>query len=564
MLFLSEMFGVTLCGVPEAKKVKADAKNTRQQEKRGDGASAAGKLAEPLPEPTSNYVHLSDGAHFENLALYELVRRHCRYIIVSDCGSDSRVVFDDFGNAMRRIREDFGVEIEIDLAPLRPDAETGVSRQHMVAGTIYYDREGADTGVILLFKPTMTGDETGDVAQYRARNPNFPHESTGDQFYDEAQWESYRRLGEHATYSALRFVERQPIATESAESFFHGARQEWYPGPAGLADRVVAAMDRVGALEAQLRDANAMQLRRELFPELREIERVLPPAERGGNGPPDGTSPSEMKREAELLDAPTATEIERNLPFVLEVFRWMESVWLTCQLDAHWNHPLNLGIFNLLQRWAYAPSCRLWWPLIRPMHGPRFRRFIEEHLALADKDYPMVNGSIAAHDAPPAGLAWMHWLRSRPPKKMPPAGAKYYDWVIPLPVQIDSRDRVDVKPVPMQLAVAAVLESPERVKWTSEDFFVPPSLWGSGTGGVFLRALLERLAKPGREFVVELIQVRHGDRSDFAVRQERNDLIAFYKSAGFTVVDRPQGIEPTEGAFAYMRQRRLEGAAEQR
>ena len=54
-------------------------------------------------------VHLSDGGHFENLAFYELVRRHCRYIIVSDCGADPGVAFDDLGNALRRIREDFGV-----------------------------------------------------------------------------------------------------------------------------------------------------------------------------------------------------------------------------------------------------------------------------------------------------------------------------------------------------------------------------------------------------------------------------------------------------------------------
>ncbi len=53
--------------------------------------------------------------------LYELVRRHCRYIIVSDCGADPQVAFDDFGNAARRIREDFGIEIDIDLSPLRPN-----------------------------------------------------------------------------------------------------------------------------------------------------------------------------------------------------------------------------------------------------------------------------------------------------------------------------------------------------------------------------------------------------------------------------------------------------------
>ncbi|MFY0573250.1 hypothetical protein ACN28S_01745 [Cystobacter fuscus] len=62
-------------------------------------------------------VLLSDGGHFENLALYELVRRRCRFILVSDCGMDADSSFDDFANAVRRIREDFGVEIRIDLSP---------------------------------------------------------------------------------------------------------------------------------------------------------------------------------------------------------------------------------------------------------------------------------------------------------------------------------------------------------------------------------------------------------------------------------------------------------------
>ncbi|HEU0076674.1 MAG TPA: hypothetical protein VFQ76_03435, partial [Longimicrobiaceae bacterium] len=129
-------------------------------------------------------VHLSDGAHFENMAVYELIRRHCRVIVASDCGMDTDSAFDDLGNLVRRAREDFGVEIRIDTRPLKPDA-SGLSLQHMVAGDIHYP--DGDTGVLLLFKPALVGDEPADVAQYRRRNTVFPHESTGDQFYDEAQ-----------------------------------------------------------------------------------------------------------------------------------------------------------------------------------------------------------------------------------------------------------------------------------------------------------------------------------------------------------------------------------------
>jgi hypothetical protein len=151
-------------------------------------------------------VHLSDGGHFENLGLYELVRRHCRRIIVSDAGEDPTEAFHDLANAIRRIREDFGVEIAIDVAPLRHGSD-GFAKQHVTVGTIHYDGlNGQDKGQLLYFKPNLVGEEPLDIMRYRALHPAFPHEGTVDQFYDEAQWESYRRLGEHAVYVGLGFA----------------------------------------------------------------------------------------------------------------------------------------------------------------------------------------------------------------------------------------------------------------------------------------------------------------------------------------------------------------------
>lgn len=179
-------------------------------------------------DPRAGWVHLSDGGHFDNLALYELVRRHCRYVIVSDCGADPDVRFDDLSDVIRRVREDFGVEIDIDVGPLRKN-DAGVSRQHIVVGTIYYDgRRGRDRGVLMLIKPTLVGDEPPDVVQYRDRNSAFPHESTGDQFFDEPQWESYRRLGEHCGGTAFAFVEELPETDRSApERIFPATAHRW-------------------------------------------------------------------------------------------------------------------------------------------------------------------------------------------------------------------------------------------------------------------------------------------------------------------------------------------------
>src|SRR6185503_16849303 len=68
-----------------------------------------------LTDKASGYVYLSDGGHFENLGIYELVRRRCRYIIACDAGADPRYGFEDLGNAIRKCRTDLGVEIDLDV-----------------------------------------------------------------------------------------------------------------------------------------------------------------------------------------------------------------------------------------------------------------------------------------------------------------------------------------------------------------------------------------------------------------------------------------------------------------
>jgi hypothetical protein len=144
------------------------------------------------------YVYLSDGGHFENLGLYEMVLRRCHYILVSDAGCDQESRFQDLGNAIRKIRIDLGIDIDIDLSLLRPKEQRRVTQHHAI-GTIHYDRvdSGAPKGVLIYLKPSLTGNESADVLEYAAHHTAFPHEPTSDQFFDESQFESYRRLGEH-------------------------------------------------------------------------------------------------------------------------------------------------------------------------------------------------------------------------------------------------------------------------------------------------------------------------------------------------------------------------------
>jgi hypothetical protein len=153
------------------------------------------------------YVYLSDGGHFENLGLYEMVRRRCRFIVAIDAGCDPDFAFEDLGNAVRKIFIDLGIRITfkgLDRLKNRPTAEqlnqaNGGIPYHAV-GTIHYslaDGESCKDGAILYIKPAVHGtdSEGAGVRSYAAAHKTFPHETTADQWFTEAQFESYRSLG---------------------------------------------------------------------------------------------------------------------------------------------------------------------------------------------------------------------------------------------------------------------------------------------------------------------------------------------------------------------------------
>ena len=140
----------------------------------------------------------SDGGHFDNTAIYELVRRRCTLIVCVDAGADPERKFDDLGGAIRKCRIDFGVEITLNLEQLRGVGDTPVAVAGFAVGSIDYGPDHAP-GHLVVIKPTLcvTRDEPADVLAYAALNADFPQQTTADQFFDESQFESYRRLGLH-------------------------------------------------------------------------------------------------------------------------------------------------------------------------------------------------------------------------------------------------------------------------------------------------------------------------------------------------------------------------------
>lgn len=141
----------------------------------------------------SNYVCLSDGGHFDNMGLYELIRRRCTFIILSDAEEDQDATCEGLANAIRRCRIDFGTDIHIDTTEI-----TGLKKSHVVRGDIRYPGDNKPSGTLIYIKTVVTGDELPDIKEYHAKNKTFPNQSTSDQFFDETQFESYRLLGYHS------------------------------------------------------------------------------------------------------------------------------------------------------------------------------------------------------------------------------------------------------------------------------------------------------------------------------------------------------------------------------
>ncbi|WP_337459872.1 hypothetical protein [Cupriavidus basilensis] len=164
------------------------------------------------------WQYLSDGGHFENTAVYELLRpeRGVGLVVLCDCGADPGYQFGDLANLIRLARIDMGLEIVVDAAAAGDGVLGSVfgtqedflpaARQNPAAANkcalllnVYRALEPAATrrpvSRIVLLKPCRIASAPVDVQQYGTGHPAFPQEPTIEQFFNEAQWESYRELG---------------------------------------------------------------------------------------------------------------------------------------------------------------------------------------------------------------------------------------------------------------------------------------------------------------------------------------------------------------------------------
>ncbi|MCE7912072.1 MAG: hypothetical protein DCC43_07955 [Candidatus Brocadia sp.] len=169
------------------------------------------------------YVYLSDGGHFENLGIYELVRRRCRYIVACDVGEDPDMEFGDLANAIEKCRTDFGVTISINVERMRRNKDSGISGSHYAIGTIEYEKvdpEPARNGVLVYIKSSLTGNESLEIKSYKMQNKSFPHQTTLNQMFDESQFEAYRTLGYHIINEVFGRVSQETRDSKTARKIF--------------------------------------------------------------------------------------------------------------------------------------------------------------------------------------------------------------------------------------------------------------------------------------------------------------------------------------------------------
>ncbi|MET0341329.1 MAG: hypothetical protein ABW252_10015 [Polyangiales bacterium] len=156
--------------------------------------------------PAPPFVNVSDGGFVDNLAVYELLRRKCRTIVVLDGTLDPLYTFTELRNLILRAREELNVDIRFRARPeaeIRPQASDGVSKTCVLFADVRWQSDGT-VGTFVYVKPaitalgsrspTWTDDEDADA--YRVYHPAFPQESTGDQYFDEKQWDAYYVLGQ--------------------------------------------------------------------------------------------------------------------------------------------------------------------------------------------------------------------------------------------------------------------------------------------------------------------------------------------------------------------------------
>ena len=435
------------------------------------GLSLRELLSELLGMTTDDraWVYLSDGGHFENLGVYELVRRRCRFVIASDAGQDANVTFEDLGNLIEKCRADFGVDIDIDLDKIRRSSGDPFGEWHCAIGTIHYERQdpAEAPGTLLYLKSSLTGNEPADVLRYASLHPAFPHDSTADQFFDESQFESYRALGHHIACTVLTgAAEADELRAMTSVELFSTLRQHWTPSAPAPQDAVRKYSTALSAIWSSLRVSPEVAfLDEQMFPEWPSLMLTG-----GAAGAPDGEPPA--RRDINYWLPPTHEERRAGFYVCSEMLQLMEDVYLEFRLDEHYDHIDNRGWMNLFQHWAWSGMLAATFAVTGSNYDPRFQRFCLRRLDLK----PGVPYVAAASEIT---LPLPHEWRMRQDAGDPTCAEEMKAWENDAGLNfwevtlVDRFLRESTSPLQLQLVpIRVIVESPRRSDGNPLDFNV--------------------------------------------------------------------------------------------
>lgn len=179
---------------------------------------------------TGRLLLCTDGGHYDNLGLVELLRRRCKLIYCIDASGASQPLADALAGAITLAREELGVEITFtsqvldlvagDRQQLEPASSftslnAHLSKSQIATGSITYPeaarrpepqgsarRRGKEaacypqaTGQLVFAQADLTPDMPYQLLDFPQSNPGFPNDSTGDQFFNAGQFDAYQTLG---------------------------------------------------------------------------------------------------------------------------------------------------------------------------------------------------------------------------------------------------------------------------------------------------------------------------------------------------------------------------------
>jgi hypothetical protein len=316
-----------------------------------------------LADDTRRYVYLSDGGHFDNMGLYELVRRRCRFIVIGDAEQDSELKFEGIGMAIRKCRIDFGAEIALDVRSLQHPKDEPVSAAHCVTGTIRYPEDPGETpsGIVVYIKSSLTGDEPGDVVNYKNTDAAFPHDSTGNQWFSESMFESYRCLGHHVALSCFAPAEPSAFRCETDQGrkdFFSNMQRIWAPFTPEMIKFSADHSSRYAALLEKIRtDANLPGLFDQLF---------------------ERDDAARQKLAAKL----TGDSLEYATRFSSSIIEFIFIVYQQLRLTYPENceHPFAQGWLDIFRNWHKVAVIQSAWTRFSPTYTKGFQVFFDRQI----------------------------------------------------------------------------------------------------------------------------------------------------------------------------------------